>query len=124
MTCISYQLKRVITPFEVDGLLANMLLLVPRIITGFLLAFVYAPVKFGTPWSPNSLKLELFEVADWFVIKVTEFGTPFNMMPEVFSWSAGFTIHGGIWRYSTSIGSKYSNNRLFYYHCNGHYDLF
>lgn len=97
MAYISYQLKRIITPFKVDGLLANIILLIPRIIAGYLLAFVYAPVKFGTPWSQKSRELGLFEVADWFVLKVTEFGTPFNLMPEVFSWSAGFTeAFGGI----------------------------
>jgi len=97
MAFITHQLKKLITPFRVDGLLANIILLIPRVIAGFLLAFVYAPVKFGTPWTPKSVDLGLFEVADWFVVSVTQFGTPFNIMPEVFSWSAGFTeAFGGI----------------------------
>ena len=97
MTYITYQFKKILTPFQVDGFLANIVLLVPRIIAGFLLAFKYAPIKFGTPWSPKSTNLGLFEVADWFVLKVTEFGAPFNLMPELFSWSAGFTeAFGGI----------------------------
>lgn len=97
MTYFTYQFKKILTPYQVDGLLANSILLVPRVVAGFLLAFVYAPVKFGTPWTPKSLDLGLFEVADWFIVRVTEFGVPFNIMPEVFSWSAGFTeAFGGI----------------------------
>lgn len=37
------------------------------------------------------------EVADWFVIAVTNFGPSFDFMPYVFAWSAGFTeAFGGI----------------------------
>lgn len=97
MTFFARQIRRWITPFRVDGFFVNFLLLVPRVVTGVLLAFVYAPEKFGTPWTPRSMGLGQLEVADWFVQSVSDFGVPFTMMPYVFSWSACFTeAFGGI----------------------------
>ncbi|MDF4204431.1 DoxX family membrane protein [Maribacter sp. SA7] len=90
-------IKKLIIPFKVDALLPNVLILIPRVITGYLLSFVFAINKFGTPWTPTSMGLAYFEVSDWFVELVKQFGTPFSLMPELFAWSAGFTeALGGI----------------------------
>ena len=97
MTYVFHQFKRIITPFRVEGFFPNMLMLIPRLIAGFLLTFVYAPEVFGTPWTPKALGLKFLEVADWFVLAVTDFGTPFDLMPHAFAWSASFTeAFGGI----------------------------
>jgi len=90
-------LKKLITPFRIDALMPNILVLIPRVITGYLLAFVFAVNKFGTPWTPKSTGLGFLEVSDWFVELVKQFGIPFSYMPEFFAWSAGFTeALGGI----------------------------
>ncbi|WP_051941826.1 DoxX family membrane protein [Maribacter forsetii] len=90
-------IKKLIIPFKVDALLPNVLILIPRAITGYLLSFVFAINKFGTPWTPASVGLGYLEVSDWFVALVTQFGIPFSFMPELFAWSAGLTeALGGI----------------------------
>ena len=97
MSPLLLPLKKLIIPFRVDGILPNILILIPRVITGYFLAFVFAIDKFGTPWTPKYLELGLFEVSDQFVAIVKQFGVPFSLMPEIFSWSAGFTeAFGGI----------------------------
>lgn len=89
--------KNLIEPFRIDGILPNLLLLIPRILMGFGLAFIYAPQRFGTPWTPDAMGLELFEVTDEVVEIVRQGGTPFNLMPEVFAWSIGFMeAYGGL----------------------------
>ena len=88
-------IKRLIIPFKVDAILPNILILVPRVFAGYLLSFVYAINKFGTPWTPKSVGLQLFEVSDWFIELVSQFGLPFSLMPKIFAWSAGFTEAAG-----------------------------
>jgi len=71
--------------------------LIPRVITGYLLSFVFSINKFGTPWTPTTMNLQLLEVSDWFIELVRQFGLPFSYLPELFAWSAGFTeALGGI----------------------------
>ncbi|WP_339627675.1 DoxX family membrane protein [uncultured Maribacter sp.] len=97
MNQILLPLKKLIIPFRVDRLMPNILILIPRVLIGYLLSFVFAVNKFGTPWTSKFIGLELFEVSDWFVKLVEQFGTPFTLMPEMFAWSAGFTeALGGI----------------------------
>ena len=97
MNQILLPLKKLIIPFRVDRLMPNILILIPRVLIGYLLSFVFAVNKFGTPWTSKFIGLELFEVSDWFVKLVEQFGTPFSLMPELFAWSAGFTeALGGI----------------------------
>jgi putative oxidoreductase len=89
--------KKLIIPFRVDAVMPNTLILILRVLTGYLLSFVLAINKFGTPWTPKLMGLELFEVSDWFIKLVEQFGPPFSQMPELFAWSAGFTeALGGI----------------------------
>jgi putative oxidoreductase len=89
--------KKLIIPFRVDAVMPNTLILILRVLTGYLLSFVLAINKFGTPWTPKLMGLELFEVSDWFIKLVEQFGPPFSQMPELFAWYAGFTeALGGI----------------------------
>ena len=67
MNQILLPLKKLIIPFRVDELMPNVLILIPRVLTGYLLSFVFAVNKFGTPWTPKLMGLELFEVSDWFI---------------------------------------------------------
>ncbi|WP_396637454.1 DoxX family protein [Maribacter sp. R77961] len=97
MTFFTYQLKKWITPYTTDSVLGNFFLFVPRVVTGALLAFVYAPNKFGTPWTPGTLELSLFEVSEEFVALIAYQGYPFDTMPYLFAWSIGFMeAFGGI----------------------------
>ena len=90
-------LKKLIIPFRVDALIPNTLILILRVLTGYLLSFVLAINKFGKPWTPKLMGLELFEVSDWFIKLVEQFWPPFSQMPELFAWSANFTeALGGI----------------------------
>jgi putative oxidoreductase len=90
MTFITYQLKKWITPYTIDSFLVNFFLFVPRVATGGLLAFVYAPNKFGTPWTPDALELSFLEVSDEFVGLIANQGYPFDVFPDLFAWSIGF----------------------------------
>ncbi|MDC6389367.1 DoxX family protein [Maribacter sp. PR1] len=82
--------RKVLIPFEVDGFLPNLLILLPRILMGSLLAFKYAPNKFGTPWTPERMKLSTLEVSQEFVAYIAYQGYPFDLTPEVYAWSIGF----------------------------------
>lgn len=85
----------VLKPYEIEGILPNFLLLLPRITIGYLLAFVYSNELLGTPWADEGLSF--LQVAPWFVEKVADFGLPFNLIPKTFAWSAGLTAAlGGI----------------------------
>ncbi|TLF44345.1 DoxX family protein [Maribacter aurantiacus] len=87
--------KKILKPYEVQGILPNILLLLPRVIMGCLLTFIFSKELLGTPWADEGL--ELLQVAPWFVEKVSNFGIPFSLMPKTFAWSAGFTTAmGGI----------------------------
>ncbi|RRQ48106.1 DoxX family membrane protein [Maribacter algicola] len=87
---MEYYFKIIIRPFEVSGHLPNLILLVPRILTGYSLSFIYAPNKFGTPWTPDSMDLSWFEVSKEFVNHIAYQGYPFDVMPNLFAWSIGF----------------------------------
>ncbi len=97
MTFIARQIKRWIIPFEVDGFVINFLVLLPRVITGFLLAFKYAPQKFGTPWTPQALGLSFLEVSDDFIAEIAMQGYPFDLTPGFYAWCICFMeAFGGI----------------------------
>lgn len=90
MVRVLYKFKRVLRPFEVEGLVPNLSLLFPRMLMGLFLAFEYAPNKFGTPWTPDSMNLSLFEVSQDFVDHIAYQGYPFDQTPHLFAWSIGF----------------------------------
>ncbi|MDT0605825.1 S41 family peptidase [Croceitalea rosinachiae] len=61
---------------------------IPRVFCGLLLAFSLGASKFGMPWSPEASNLSLFEVSDWFVEDVSNFGGIFAALPLLFAWLA------------------------------------
>lgn len=90
-------LHKMIPPFRIQGIFVNVLIMMTRVVGGFFLSFVYGAEVFGMPWTSKKYDLAFFEVADWFVVEVSQFGPPFEYMPRLFAWSAGFTMAiGGI----------------------------
>jgi putative oxidoreductase len=69
---------------------ADLAVLVPRLVCGFMLTVYFGAPKFGLPWSPPKNGLGLFEVAFWFPNDVAEFGAPFSWFPALFAWLAAF----------------------------------
>lgn len=89
-----YQL---INPVIQKTVIADLVLAIPRILCGILLAFNFGGSKFGVPWSPDGTELAFFQVADWFPKDVQEFGGLFAMAPWFFAWIAAFSeAVGGI----------------------------
>ncbi len=69
----------------------EVLLLVPRIIGGYLLTVEFGAPKFGLPWSPDENNLNLFEVVFWFPNDVAEYGGIFAAFPAFFAWMGAFS---------------------------------
>lgn len=69
---------------------ADVALLVPRLVCGYLLTVEFGAPKFGLPWSPPDNNLGLFEVAFWFPNDVRAFGGVFAMMPATLAWLGAF----------------------------------
>ncbi len=61
---------------------------IPRIICGLLLTIDFGSPKFGLPWTDPERNLKLFQVPEWFVSDVSEFGFPFSFAPGFFAWMA------------------------------------
>ena len=75
----------------------DLLLTIPRVVYGYLLAADFGAAKFGMPWTPVEKNLRLFEVAFWFPSDVADFGVPFSWFPVFFAWMAAFSeAVGGI----------------------------
>ena len=71
--------------------MADVLLLIPRLVCGIMLAIDFGASKFGMPWSPEYRKLGLFEVIYWFPQDVAEYGGIFAMFPAFFAWMGAFS---------------------------------
>lgn len=84
-------LKKLITPVLMPYWWQDVLLLLPRLYCGYLLAFSFGSDKFGMPWSPADKNLGLFEVAFWFPNDVAEYGGIFKLMPSFFAWMGAFS---------------------------------
>ena len=78
-------IHRVVRPVALGGL-PELVLAVPRVVAGLLLASEFGASKFGLPWSPSDKELGLFEVASWFPEDVAQFGGPFALFPWFFAW--------------------------------------
>lgn len=75
----------------------DFLLLIPRVICGYLLSFDFGAAKFGLPWSPPDNNLGLFEVAFWFPEDVADYGGIFSEASVFFAWMGAFSeAVGGI----------------------------
>lgn len=73
-------------PLDIGGFLPNILLIVPRIVGGLALTLDFGSSKFGMPWTDGDRDLTIFQVSDWFVDDVAQFGIPFSLAPVFFAW--------------------------------------
>ena len=90
-------LQRITTPITMPAWWQDILLLIPRVVCGYLLTSNFGVAKFGLPWSPPDNNLGLFEVAFWFPNDVAEYGSIFKMFPIFFAWMGAFSeAVGGI----------------------------
>ncbi|PWK74173.1 putative oxidoreductase [Mucilaginibacter oryzae] len=93
---ISY-FKRFTSPICMPYWYQDLLLLIPRVVCGYLLTSNFGSAKFGLPWSPADANLHFFEVAFWFPNDVAEYGGIFKLFPAFFAWSGAFSeAVGGI----------------------------
>lgn len=74
--------------------LGDIMISIPRIICGLLLAFDFGASKFGVPWSTSDLPF--LGIPNWFVQDVAAFGGVFAIAPYFFAWiaAASETIGG------------------------------
>jgi putative oxidoreductase len=85
--------KPIILPFWWQ----DVLLLLPRVVCGYLLTADFGSAKFGLPWSPPDNNLGFFEVAYWFPNDVAAYGGIFAQFPAFFAWMGAFSeAVGGI----------------------------
>ncbi len=84
-------MKKLTTPLLMQYWWQDLLLLIPRVICGYLLAFDFGAAKFGLPWSPADNNLGFFEVAFWFPNDVAAYGGVFAMFPVFFAWMGAFS---------------------------------
>ncbi|MEO9871606.1 S41 family peptidase [Ekhidna sp.] len=66
--------------------LADVMVSIPRIVCGLLLAFDFGASKFGVPWSSNNLPF--LGIPEWFVEDIATFGGLFAVAPYFFAWMA------------------------------------
>ncbi|TAD90613.1 MAG: DoxX family membrane protein [Bacteroidetes bacterium] len=85
------QLKKILQPVMLPYWWQDLLLLVPRVVSGYLLTADFGAAKFGLPWSPPENNLKLFEVAYWFPNDVAEYGGVFALFPAFFAWMGAFS---------------------------------
>lgn len=92
-------MKRILKPILMPFWSQDLILTIPRLVCGYLLAFDFGASKFGMPWSPDENNLNLFEVAFWFPDDVAAFGAPFSWFPVFFAWMAAFSeaVGGILW---------------------------
>jgi putative oxidoreductase len=84
-------LKKITKPTKMPYWWQDLVLLIPRVICGFLLTSDFGASKFGLPWSPSDRNLGFFEVAFWFPQDVAEYGGIFELFPVFFAWMGAFS---------------------------------
>ncbi len=90
-------LQRLTNPILMPAWWQDLLLLIPRLVCGYLLTSNFGAAKFGLPWSPVDNNLGFFEVAFWFPNDVAAYGGIFKMVPVFFAWMGAFSeAVGGI----------------------------
>ena len=90
-------LQKITKPVTMPFWWQDLLICIPRIVCGYLLATSFGSDKFGLPWSPAEKNLGLFEVAFWFPNDVANYGGIFEMFPVFFAWMGAFSeAVGGI----------------------------
>lgn len=78
-------------PVILPELWQDIMVVFPRLICGYFMAFNFGAAKFGMPWSEARLNLSLFEVAFWFPNDVAAFGGLFAKFPVFFAWMGTFS---------------------------------
>lgn len=90
-------MKSIFQPVLMPKWWQDLLLLLPRLICGYLLTADFGAAKFGLPWSPPDNNLGLFEVAFWFPQDVAAYGGIFSKFSVFFAWMGAFSeAVGGI----------------------------
>lgn len=90
-------LHKLTNPILMPHWILDFILMIPRIVCGYLLASSFGADKFGMPWSNPDNGLGLFEVAFWFPKDVASYGGIFKMFPVFFAWMGAFAeAVGGI----------------------------
>ena len=84
-------LKKITQPLVMPYWWQDLLMAIPRIVCGYLLAVDFGASKFGVPWSPADKNLGLFEVVFWFPEDVKAYGGIFAMFPGFFAWMGAFS---------------------------------
>ena len=84
-------LQNITKPFLMPFWWQDVLIAIPRIVCGYLLATSFGSDKFGMPWSPVDSNLGLFEIAFWFPKDVAAYGGIFAVCPAFFAWMGGFS---------------------------------
>ena len=79
-------LRPLLEPLVLPHWWQDAVLLLPRVVCGYLLTAEFGSDKFGLPWSPADNNLGLFEVAYWFPGDVAEYGGIFALFPAFFAW--------------------------------------
>ena len=82
---------RLIRPLLLPTWWQDALLVLPRVVCGYLLTSNFGAAKFGLPWSPPDNNLGLFEVTFWFPGDVAAYGGVFAQFPAFFAWMGGFS---------------------------------
>jgi putative oxidoreductase len=108
MKKVNHYLQLIIRPLEIRGWFANVMIAIPRIVGGLLLAIDFGGSKFGMPWTGKEQGLSLFEVASWFPEDVAKFGIPFSLAPGLFAWlGAASEAIGGLFL-ALGLGTRIS----------------
>jgi len=94
-TTIMKILQGLTNPILMPAWWQDLLLLIPRLVCGYLLTSNFGAAKFGLPWSPADNNLGFFEVAFWFPNDVAEYGGIFKMFPVFFAWMGAFSEAAG-----------------------------
>lgn len=90
-------LKQITKPILLPHWTQDLLLIIPRIVCGYLLTTEFGAAKFGLPWSPPDNNLGFLEVAFWFPNDVAAYGGIFAIAPNFFAWMGAFSeAVGGI----------------------------
>ncbi|WP_426491908.1 DoxX family protein [Hymenobacter sp. 102] len=101
-------LRPLLEPVVLPHWWQDALLLLPRVVCGYLLTAEFGAAKFGLPWSPPDNNLGLFEVAFWFPQDVAAYGGIFAVLPAFFAWMGAFSEAVGGLLLLAGLGTRVS----------------
>ncbi|TGE24508.1 DoxX family membrane protein [Hymenobacter aquaticus] len=101
-------LRPLFEPLTLPRWWQDALLLLPRLVGGYLLTAEFGAAKFGLPWSPPDNNLGLFEVAYWFPNDVAAYGGLFALLPGFFAWMGAFSEAVGGLLLALGLGTRLS----------------